>query len=107
MTSMFDDQAHHIAYLDRRDAPRAARPRSSRPRKASARLARRHQRLPRRRHVSFLETCTPGYYNNEGHTKAGSSFFGAYTPGINAFNELLEGYREQGDLAGLELDGSG
>jgi len=57
--------------------------------------------------MSFLESCTPGYYNNEGHTKAGSSFFGGYTPGTNAFNELLEEYRQQGDLAGLELDGSG
>ena len=45
--------------------------------------------------LSFLETCTPGYYNNEGAPRGGSAFFGAYTPGINAFNQLLEEWREQ------------
>ena len=54
--------------------------------------------------MSFLEACTPGYYNNEGSPRAGSAFFGAYTPGINAFNRLLEEWRDQGDMVGLELD---
>jgi len=53
---------------------------------------------------SFFESCTPGYYNNEGAPRGGSAFFGAYTPGINAFNRLLEEWREAGDLAGLEID---
>ena len=54
--------------------------------------------------LGFLETCTPGYYNNEGAPKGGSAFFGAYTPGVNAFNQLLEEWRDRGDLAGMEID---
>ena len=48
--------------------------------------------LARQLHVGgagFLEACTRGYYNNEGHPKGGSGFLGAYTPGPAAFNRLL------------------
>ena len=51
----------------------------------------------------FLQSCTPGYYNNEGAPRGGSGFFGAYTPGQDAFNRLLEAWRAKGDLEGLEL----
>ena len=64
--------------------------------------------LARQLHVGgagFLEACTRGYYNNEGHPKGGSGFFGAYTPGPAAFNRLLEEWRARGDLLGLELAG--
>ena len=53
--------------------------------------------------TGFFESCTPGYYNNEGQAGAGLGA-GLYTPGINAFNALLEQWRAQGDLAGLEID---
>jgi cyclohexanone monooxygenase len=55
--------------------------------------------------INFLESCTPGYYNNEGHFGEGSGSLGAgaYAPGINAFNALMAKWREQGDLEGLEL----
>jgi cyclohexanone monooxygenase len=53
--------------------------------------------------TGFLETCTPGYYNNEGDP-ASSGIAGGFTPGINAFNQLLEEWRAQGDLEGLEID---
>ena len=54
----------------------------------------------------FLETCTPGYYNNEGRgmSEAVARSF-PYGPGPVAFIELLSKWREQGDFAGLELDG--
>jgi cyclohexanone monooxygenase len=53
----------------------------------------------------FLANCTPGYYNNEGHFERGADGFGAkaYAPGINAFNALMEKWREKGYLEGLEL----
>ena len=54
----------------------------------------------------FLQNCTPGYYNNEGHFGEGvDDGFGvnAYAPGINAFNDLMKKWREKGDLEGLEL----
>jgi cyclohexanone monooxygenase len=47
-------------------------------------------------------TCTPGYSNNEGSARAGLGA-GIYTPGINAFNKLLEEWRAKGDLDGLEI----
>jgi cyclohexanone monooxygenase len=51
----------------------------------------------------FFESCTPGYFNNEGK-KSVSSFIGDfYTPGSNAFNKILKEWREAGTLAGLEL----
>ena len=53
----------------------------------------------------FIEACTPGYYNNEGRASdaaARSSVFGA---GPVVFVNLLREWREQGDLAGMELDG--
>ena len=54
----------------------------------------------------FLESCTPGYYNNEGRgmSEAVARSF-PYGPGPVAFIELLTKWREEGDFAGLELDG--
>jgi len=60
----------------------------------------------------FLESCTPGYYNNEG--KPGDvggqngTFFGRrqngpYGGGPIAFVKLLEDWRAEGALAGIEL----
>jgi cyclohexanone monooxygenase len=55
--------------------------------------------------LAFLETCTPGYYNNEGKFDLEGGRFGgdAYAPGANAFNALIAEWREKGDLAGLKL----
>jgi cyclohexanone monooxygenase len=105
MTSMFDDQARHIAYLIAETRRRGAT--TIEPTEEGVDGWLEIINGFRVGGMSFLESCTPGYYNNEGHTKAGSGFFGAYTPGTNAFAALLEDYRDQGDLAGLELDGSG
>ena len=60
----------------------------------------------------FLESCTPGYYNNEGKPdEAGgknASFIGRgqngpYGGGAIAFVKLLEDWRAVGQLSGLEL----
>jgi cyclohexanone monooxygenase len=53
--------------------------------------------------VQFLESCTPGYYNNEGNPAARSARDGAYGAGSPAFIRVLEDWRAQGDLAGLEV----
>ena len=53
----------------------------------------------------FLDACTPGYYNNEGHIagrKAQNTFYGK---GSVAFFALIDQWRQAGDLAGLELHG--
>jgi cyclohexanone monooxygenase len=60
----------------------------------------------------FLEACTPGYYNNEGKpgevggpngTFFGRAQNGPYGGGPIAFVKILEDWRAEGSLKGLEL----
>jgi cyclohexanone monooxygenase len=52
----------------------------------------------------FLEECTPGYYNNEGNVQALSARNGSYGAGPVAFVKVLEDWRAEGSLKGLELN---
>ena len=52
---------------------------------------------------SFLESCTPGYYNNEGKPSDRSRQNGNYGAGANAFIKVIEDWRAEGQLSGLEL----
>jgi cation diffusion facilitator CzcD-associated flavoprotein CzcO len=51
----------------------------------------------------FLDECTPGYYNNEGNVQAMSTRNGSYGAGPVAFAKVLEDWRTEGSLKGLEL----
>jgi len=51
----------------------------------------------------FLESCTPGYYNNEGKPGDRSTRNSSYGGGGSAFIRVLEGWRDDGELAGLEM----
>jgi cyclohexanone monooxygenase len=53
--------------------------------------------------LAFLESCTPGYYNNEGRPAERSLRNASYGGGAPEFVRLLEAWREEGSLAGLEL----
>ena len=53
----------------------------------------------------FQEECTPGYYNNEGKPSALAARNGFYGLGPIAFVKLLEDWRSDGTLKGLELNG--
>ena len=104
MTSMFDDQARHIAYIVAEAIARGARTVEATEEGQDAWAA----QLARPSSGGdgsggFLSSCTPGYYNNEGRSTGGNSFLGAYPRGIGAFNQLLEDWRTAGDLDGLEL----
>ena len=57
----------------------------------------------RRNNIKFLEACTPGYYNNEGKPAARSLQSGSYGGGPVAFVKVLERWREQGEMEGLEV----
>jgi len=50
----------------------------------------------------FLESCTPGYYNNEGKTGERSAQDGFYGGGSVEFFKILEDWRAKGDMPGLE-----
>ncbi|HSV03970.1 MAG TPA: NAD(P)/FAD-dependent oxidoreductase [Phenylobacterium sp.] len=52
---------------------------------------------------AFLEECTPGYYNNEGNVRAMSVRNGSYGAGPVAFVKVLEAWRADGAMPGLEI----
>jgi cyclohexanone monooxygenase len=53
--------------------------------------------------AKFLEECTPGYYNNEGQPSPLAARNGVFGRGPIAFVQILEAWRADGALAGLEL----
>ncbi|GFG74331.1 flavin-containing monooxygenase [Mycobacterium botniense] len=103
-TAMLEQQAEHIAYIIAEAQKRGA---------VTVEPSQRAQdqwiQVIRETAVdtsAFDQTCTPGYYNNEGggggegiRTHLGEP----YGPGFYAFGELLEQWRKTGDLDGLEL----
>ena len=103
MTAMFDDQARHVAYIIDEVLGRG-RMVAEVTAEAEAEWVAEIRRLAFANR-DFLESCTPGYYNNEGELDDPSKGLAtqAYAPGINAFNALLADWREQGDLRGFEL----
>ena len=52
---------------------------------------------------SFQAECTPGYYNNEGKPNPKSVQNGSYGAGPVKFFKVIEDWRAQGTLPGLEL----
>jgi cyclohexanone monooxygenase len=52
--------------------------------------------------TAFLESCTPGYYNNEGKASERGAQNGFYGGGSIEFIKILEAWREDGTLKGLE-----
>jgi cation diffusion facilitator CzcD-associated flavoprotein CzcO len=53
---------------------------------------------------AFLKECTPGYYNNEGKPELIAKQNGSYGAGPVAFVKVLEDWRADGSLKGLELN---
>lgn len=51
----------------------------------------------------FQRTCPPGYFNNEGEVKPKWGLFRGYGPGWDAFQKLLQEWRDKGDMEGLVL----
>ncbi len=101
---MLDEQARHTAYL-----LSEARGRGARVIEASAQAEERWVSTIEtlaRNNLAFLEACTPGYYNNEGKPAERSVRNSSYGAGPVAFIAELQRWREEGVLAGLELDGS-
>jgi cyclohexanone monooxygenase len=52
----------------------------------------------------FAEECTPGYYNNEGQPSVAAVRNGPYGAGPIAFVKVLEDWRAEGAMQGLELE---
>jgi cyclohexanone monooxygenase len=101
MTAMFDDQARHIAYIISEAQKRQALTVEPSVEAQEAWVEHVHSLAVNNR--AFLEACTPGYYNNEGSERPGSLAAETYSPGINAFNDLVAQWRAKGDLEGMIL----
>ena len=103
-TAMFEQQANHIAYILAEAQKRGAT--TVEPGQEGQDAWVKTVRELAIDNSAFELTCTPGYYNNEGRggAEANGSFLGDfYSPGFYAFDELLQKWRDEGDLAGLEL----
>jgi len=53
--------------------------------------------------LPFLESCTPGYYNNEGQPKKRAAQNSTYGGGSIEYFQILADWRAEGSFAGLEL----
>ncbi|MDA1073135.1 MAG: NAD(P)/FAD-dependent oxidoreductase [Proteobacteria bacterium] len=52
----------------------------------------------------YLASCTPGYYNNEGKPNPKSIQNGAYGKGSNPYFRIVNAWREEGSMQGLEIN---
>jgi cyclohexanone monooxygenase len=98
---LLDEQAQHIAYVVRQglDAGAAAIEVS-----AEAEQAWIEQCIAKARQTGdFLESCTPGYYNNEGKPGERGAQNGFYGGGSPEFFRILEAWRAEGKLAGMVI----
>ena len=102
MTAMFDDQAMHVAYIVD-EVKKRGRNVVEVTAEAEEQWVREIVALAGTGASEFLEQCTPGYYNREGKGTQGNMQNSPYARGINAFNALLKAWRDEGDLAGMEL----
>jgi cation diffusion facilitator CzcD-associated flavoprotein CzcO len=52
----------------------------------------------------FYAECTPGYYNQEGKVDGEGFFSNQYGGGAPEFFDILDGWRAEGNLLGLEME---
>ncbi len=99
---MINEQSRHIAYLMKETSERQAR--TIEPSvEAEAAWVDTIVKLSMMRE-GFLKECTPGYYNNEGRPEVIAKQNGSYGAGPVAFVKVLEDWRAEGSLQGLELN---
>jgi cyclohexanone monooxygenase len=108
-TEQYRRQACHSAYIIETALARGLA--AVEPSKAAQDAYVRHFREVAIDITGLQSECTPSYYNNEGETRVGSDgrekyrhFLGeTYGLGWTAFEEMLQVWRDKGDLGGLEL----
>ncbi len=98
---MIDEQSRHLSYILEHTYKAEARVVEASS-EAEASWVRTIEELAMN-NQRFLEACTPGYYNNEGKPEQRSVRNGSYGLGAIKFIEVLEQWRAEGSLSGLEL----
>ncbi len=97
---MLNEQAKHIAYILRRCAEEQVR--EIEPTQAAEDGWVETIATSALDRAQYLEECTPGYYNNEGEPSALAARNGSYGKGPIAFIRMLEAWRADGAMEGLE-----
>jgi cyclohexanone monooxygenase len=107
-TAMLEQQAEHIAYIVSQALKRGAT--TVEPSREAQNEWIRTIRETSVDTSAFDQTCTPGYYNNEGGGAGKGAGEGIrsnlgepYAPGFYVFDDLLKEWRDKGDLDGLML----
>jgi len=105
-TSVLDGQSTHIAYIVKEAITRGAA--TVQPTREAVEDWVRTIRTSAAEVVAIYLACTPGYYNNEGQIAEGKGrgHGELYVPGLNAFNRLLQAWREEGGLQGMAFEGT-
>ncbi len=98
---MLNEQAKHVAYIVRTALDRQVRTLEAEQAAEDAWVETIKSLAVMRQ--KFLEECTPGYYNNEGKPSAIAIQNGFYGAGPIAFVKVLEDWRAEDQLAGLEV----
>lgn len=109
ITAMYDQQVSHIAWIIQQALARGAAVVEPTKEAQDAWIRTIHETAID--NTEFLLECTPGYWNGEGggagpdRAKKLRFIFGEpYGPGFYAFDELLQEWRDRGDMAGLRLE---
>jgi cyclohexanone monooxygenase len=101
VTEQFGQQGYHIAHIISETLKRGAAVVEP-SKEAQDEYVRRFHELE----IDFSEfqhQCPPGYFNNEGEDKPKWALFRGYGLGWDAFQKLLQDWRDKGDLQGLVL----
>jgi cyclohexanone monooxygenase len=100
-TLMFEQQANHIAYLIKETVARGES--TVEPTEEAVEQWCTTVRETAVDNTNFQRECTPGYYNNEGEQTIRSHLGEPYWPGFYAMEDLLQQWRDSGEMQGLVL----
>ncbi|WP_067657553.1 flavin-containing monooxygenase [Nocardia harenae] len=101
VTEIFDQQARHIAYILSTVGQSAT---TIEPTADAVAEWVRTVRETAVDNTTFQRECTPGYYNNEGEKNIRSHLGEPYWPGFYAFEDVLQAWRDTGELPGLVVE---
>jgi cation diffusion facilitator CzcD-associated flavoprotein CzcO len=101
VTEQFGQQGRHIAYIISEVLKRGAT--AVEPSRQAQDEYVRHFHELEMDLSDFQRQCPPSYFNNEGEANAKFALFRGYGPGWDAFQKLLQDWRDKGDLNGLVL----
>jgi cyclohexanone monooxygenase len=99
---MFEQQAQHIAYIIKETLARGAS--TVEPTEEAQDQWCATVRETAVDNTDFQRECTPGYYNNEGERQIRSHLGEPYWPGFYALEDLLQTWRDTGEMRGLVLN---